>query len=95
VTDIGALPSDWATDTALLARILTRLREWNPEPRRRTPGAPQFRASYHRANPTDPPADITLPAMLPTTARPPVYLPAASFRRSVGAQTSESGSSHR
>jgi hypothetical protein len=61
VTDVGALPNDWATDTALLARILTRLREWNPEPRCRTPGAPQFGATCRRANPGDPPADLPLP----------------------------------
>jgi hypothetical protein len=62
VTDVGALPDDWVTDTALLARVLTRLREWNPEPRRRTPGGtPQFGATCHRARPGDPPADLTLP----------------------------------
>jgi hypothetical protein len=61
VTDVVALSDDWVSDPAVLARILTRLREWNPEPRRRTPGAPQFGATCRRARSGDPPADLTLP----------------------------------
>jgi hypothetical protein len=61
VTDVGALPDDWVIDTALLARVLTRLREWNPRPRRRTPDAPQFGVSCRRASPGDPLADLTMP----------------------------------
>jgi hypothetical protein len=60
-TDVGALPNDWVTDPAVLERILAQLREWNPEPRRRTPGAPQFGVTCRRARPGDPPADLTLP----------------------------------
>jgi hypothetical protein len=56
------IDAPWETpDTALLARVLTRLRDWNPEPRRRTPGAPQFGVSCRRASPGDPPADLTMP----------------------------------
>ncbi|MGB7797360.1 MAG: hypothetical protein WBL53_14060 [Pseudonocardiaceae bacterium] len=36
MTDVGALPNDWATDPVALARVLARLREWDPEPRRNT-----------------------------------------------------------
>jgi hypothetical protein len=61
VTDVDALTNDWVTDRAVLERVLTRLREWNPEPRRRTPGAPQFGASCRRPRPGDPLADLTLP----------------------------------
>jgi hypothetical protein len=61
VTQVGALTDDWVTNPAVLERVLTRLREWNP-PRRRTPGAPQFgAATCRRPKPGDPPADITLP----------------------------------
>lgn len=46
---------------ALLEQLLVRLREWNPEPRRRRPGAPRFGATCRRASPGDPPADLTRP----------------------------------
>jgi hypothetical protein len=55
------LANDWVTDRAVLERVLTRLREWNPEPRRRAPGAPQFAASCRCARPGDPPTDLSLP----------------------------------
>ncbi len=74
MTDVGALPDTWVTDTALLERILTRLREWNPEPQRRTPGAPQFGVSCRRASAAGPLIDITMP----------VACPPAMFRRPVG-----------
>jgi hypothetical protein len=84
----------WETpDTATLARILTRLRAWNPspEPRRRTPGAPQFGTTYRRASPADPLIDITMPR---SPGRSPVACPPPLFRRPVEptAPTSESGS---
>ncbi len=80
-------------DTATLERILARLREWNPEPRRRTPGAPQFGMSCRRSSPADPPIDITMPR---SSDRSPVSCPPLLFRRLVGSTTptSESGSSH-
>jgi hypothetical protein len=61
-TELGAPVID-VPDMALLERLLARLRDWNPdpEPRRRTPGAPQFGATCRRARPGDPPADLTLP----------------------------------
>ncbi|MFZ0119484.1 MAG: hypothetical protein WAN20_24370 [Pseudonocardiaceae bacterium] len=61
MTDVGALPNDWATDPVALARVLARLREWDPEPRRGTPGLPRFGATCRRAYSGDPPADLTLP----------------------------------
>lgn len=49
-------------DSALLERVLTGLRQWEPGPRhRRTPGAPQFGATCRRTRPGGPPADLTLP----------------------------------
>jgi hypothetical protein len=45
VTQVGASTDDWVTDPAVLERVLALLRQWNPEPRRRTPGAPQFGAT--------------------------------------------------
>lgn len=88
------LTNDEATGPALLERVLTGLRRWNPEPRhRRTAGAPQFGATFRRARPTDPPLDITMPR---SPARPPVACPPPLFRRLVGPTTppSESGSPH-
>jgi hypothetical protein len=78
----------WETpDTATLARTLTRLRAWNPspEPRRRTPGAPQFGTTCRRASPADPDVDITLPA----TGDRSVACPPPLFRRPVEPQASE------
>jgi hypothetical protein len=85
----------WAVpDPALLERVLIRLREWNPEPRRRTPGAPQFGATCRRARPGEPPINITMPR---SPDRSPVACPPPLFRRPVGpttTPTSESGSRH-
>ena len=93
MTDVGALPDTWVTDTALLERILTRLREWNPEPQRRTPGAPQFGVSCRRASAAGPLIDITLPSDF---GRSPMVCPPPLFRRPVvpSTSTSEGGSSH-
>jgi hypothetical protein len=81
-TDVGALANDWATDPAVLARVLNRLRQWGdpdgPPPLaqpQRTVGHPEFGVTCRRASPTDLPADITLPATLPSSNRPPVCLP--------------------
>jgi hypothetical protein len=101
VTGLDALTNGWATDPAVLKHLLGLLRSWGepaagPPPMtqlRQTAGHPGFGVTCRRANPADP-TDITLPATLPSSDRPPVCLPAASFRRSVGPQTSESGSSH-
>lgn len=50
---------DRVTDPALLACVLTLLREWEP------PGAPpqglRFGAACPRAEPGDPPVDVALP----------------------------------
>lgn len=54
-------PPSYLTDPAMLEHVLARLREWNPEPRRRTPDAPQFGVTCRRASPGDPPADLTMP----------------------------------
>ena len=92
MSEVGALPSEWVTDRAVLERVLTRLREWNPEPRRRTQrddrteadlpqcGAPQFGASCRRATPADPLIDITMPA----TGDRSMAGPPPLFRRPVG-----------
>ncbi len=50
---------DWVTDPALLARVHTLLREW--EPPGAPPEGPRFGAACRRAEPGDPPADIALP----------------------------------
>jgi hypothetical protein len=53
----------WETpDTATLARILTRLRQWG-EPAAPPPltGHPLFGVSCRRASPGDLPADLTMP----------------------------------
>jgi hypothetical protein len=96
-TDVGALPNDWVTDTALLARVLARLREWGelaaPRPLllRQTAGYPEFGVSCRRANPADPLTNITMPR---SPYRPPVGCPPPLFRRTTGPRTptSESGS---
>lgn len=83
-----------------IAGLLGLLRSWGepaaePPPMtqpRHTAGHPEFGVTCRRANPTEP-LDITLPATVPRSDRPPGCLPAASFRRSVGRRTSESGSS--
>ncbi|MFZ0118117.1 MAG: hypothetical protein WAL99_01435 [Pseudonocardiaceae bacterium] len=98
MTDVGALPDDWVTDTALLARVLTRLRQWGepagPVPLaqpRHAVGHPEFGVTRRRASPTDPPIDITMPR---SPDRSPVACPPPLFRRPVGSTTptSESGS---
>lgn len=98
-TDVGALANDWATDPAVLARVLNRLRQWGdpagPPPLaqpQRTVGLPEFGVTCRRASPTDLPADITLPTMLPSSNRPPVCLPPSLHRRSVDPR--KSGSCH-
>jgi hypothetical protein len=98
VTDVDALTNGWVTDPAVLKRLLGLLHSWSkpaagPPPTtqpRHTAGHPEFGVTCRRANPTD----ITLPATLPSPDRPPVCLPAPSFRRSVAPQTSETGLSH-
>ena len=85
---------EWVADPALLERILARLREWNPEPRRRTPDAPQFGVSCRRASAAGPLIDITLPSDF---GRSPMACPPPLFRRPVAPTTtpsSEGGSSH-
>jgi hypothetical protein len=98
VTGVGALPNDWATDTALLARILTRLRQWGepaaPTPLaqlRQTAGHPEFGVTCRRASPADPLIDITLHRR---PVQPAVACPPPLFRRPLGptTPTSESGS---
>jgi hypothetical protein len=51
--------SDGVTNPALLERVLTLLREWEPS----GPPAegPRFGAICRRARPSDQPADVTLP----------------------------------
>jgi hypothetical protein len=95
VTDVGALPNDWATDTALLARILTRLRQWGesaaPPPvaqPRQTASYPEFGVSCRRVSPADPPTDLTLPR---SGDRSPVACPPPLFRRPIGPTTPTSG----
>ena len=85
------LANDWATDPAVLERVVALLRQWNPEPRRRTPGAPQFGTTCQRRSPGEPPIDITMPR---SPDRPPIVCPPPLFRRRVGPTipTSESGS---
>ena len=80
-TDVGALANDWVTDPALLARVLTRLRQWGePAAPPSLTGHPVFGASCRRARPADPAVDITLPA----TGERSVACPPPLFRRPVG-----------
>jgi hypothetical protein len=84
MTDLDALTNDWATDPAVLKRLLGLLHSWGepaagPPPMtqpQHTAGHPEFGVTCRRANPTDP-LDLTLPATLPRSDRPPVCLPAA------------------
>ncbi len=77
-TDVGALANDWATDAAVLARLLNRLRQWGEpaEPlAQQTIGRPEFDVTCRRADPTGPLIDITLPANF---GRSPVVLSTAA-----------------
>jgi hypothetical protein len=104
VTDVGALTNNWATDPAVLERVLTRLRQWGhgeeiPHVSQRTasagcqqPDHPVFGVSCRRTSSADPPIDITMPR---SPDRSPVACPPPLSRRPVGPRTtptSESGS---
>lgn len=91
MTQVSALTDDWVTVPAVLERVLDLLRQWDPEPRRRTPGAPQFGAACQRPSPGEPPIDITMPR---SPDRSLVACPPPLFRRPVWTTTptSESGS---
>jgi hypothetical protein len=82
VTQVGAPPNDWVTDPALLARVLTRLRQWGePAAPPSLTGHPEFGVSCRRADPADPPVDVTMPS---NSGRSLVACPPPLFRRPVG-----------
>jgi hypothetical protein len=103
VTDVGAVTNNWATDPAVLERVLARLRHWGhgeeiPHVAQRTGCAgsqqsdhPVFGVTRRRASPADPPIDITMPR---STDWSPVACPPPLFRGPAGPSTptSESGS---